>query len=99
MLFMSRSYNYPGDVPGAYVSAPVRSTASVIAICCALASFYFSGKGTESLGFILAFVAIGAGLLGGVRALSPRIRGGILSIAAVLLGVVGLAYALICAVV
>ena len=91
---MSRSYNYPGDVPGTYVSAPVRSMASIVAICCALGSFYFTGKDTESLGFILAFVAIGAGLLGGIRALSPRIRGGILSIIAVLLGVIGLVFAL-----
>ena len=86
---MSRSYNYPGDVPAPYVSAPVRSMASVIAIISALASFYFSSKGTESLGFILAFVAIGAGLLGGLKALSPKVSGGILSILAVLLGVIG----------
>jgi hypothetical protein len=87
---MSRSYHYPGDVPVPYVSAPVRSTASVIAIISALGSFYFSSKGTESLGFILAFVAIGAGLLGGIKALSPRVSGGILSIVAVVLGVLGL---------
>jgi hypothetical protein len=92
---MSRSYNYPGDVPAPYVSAPVRSTASVVAICCALASFYFSSRHTQSLAFILAFVAIGAGLLGGIKALSPRVSGGILSIIAVLMGVIGLVVALL----
>jgi hypothetical protein len=92
---MSRSYNYSGNVPSTYVSAPVRSMASVVAIISALASFYFSNRGTQSLGFILAFVAIGAGLLGGVKALSPRVSGGILSIIAVLLGVIGVLYALL----
>jgi hypothetical protein len=68
----------------------VRSTASVIAILCAFGSFYYSHRHTQSLAFLLAIVAIIAGLVGGVKALSPRVRGGILSIFAVLLGIVGL---------
>jgi hypothetical protein len=89
-------FNAPtGGVPGTYVSAPVRSGASIVAILCALGSFWFSSRGTESLGFILAFVAIGAGLIGGIKALSPRVNGGILSIIAVLMGLIGLIFAFI----
>ena len=91
---MSRS-DYPNSYPGPMMSAPVRSTASVVAILCALASFYFSHRHTQSLALLLAFVAIGAGLIGGVKALSPRVSGGIISIFAVLLGVLGIIVALL----
>jgi hypothetical protein len=91
---MSRMYQHPGNVP--MVTGQVRSGASVVAILCALGSFFFSARGTESLGFILALVAMVAGLLGGVKALSPRVSGGMLSIAAVVMGVIALVYALIC---
>jgi hypothetical protein len=77
-------------------SVQVRSTASVVAILCAIGSFIMSGRGTESMGFILALVAIGAGLIGGFRALSPRVSGGLLSIIAVELGVIAFVYAFIC---
>jgi hypothetical protein len=93
---MSRTYDPTNDLPATAVSAPVRSGASIVAILCAIGSFYFSHRGTESLGFILGIVAIIAGLLGGIKALSPRVRGGILSIAAVVLGAIALVYALIC---
>jgi len=91
---MSRS-NYPNNYPGPMMSAPVRSTASIVAILCALGSFYFSHRHTQSLALLLAFVAIGAGLIGGVKALSPRVSGGIISIFAVLLGVLGVIVALL----
>jgi hypothetical protein len=87
---MSRTYHHPGAMTGPAVSAPVRSAASVVAIVCALASFYFSSRDTQSLAFITAIVAVGAGLLGGVKALSPRVSGGILSILAVILGVIAI---------
>jgi hypothetical protein len=94
---MSRLYHpQGGDVPQPAVSGQVRSAASIVAIIAALASFYFSHRGTESLGFILAFVAMAAGLIGGVKALSPRVSGGILSIAAVVMGAIALVYAFIC---
>ena len=92
---MSRMYSNPGNVPVPAVSGQIRSGASVVAILCALGSFYFSSRGTESMGFILALVAILAGLLGGIKALSPRVSGGILSIAAVVLGVIALLFAFI----
>jgi hypothetical protein len=90
--------NHSGNLAPAG-NAQVRSGASIIAILCALGSFYMSGHGRELWGFILAFVAILAGLLGGLKALSPRVSGGILSMVAVLLGVVALLYTIICALV
>ena len=83
----------------AHLSAPARSGASILAIIAALASFYFSSQGREFWGLFAALVAIGAGLLGGLRALSPRVRGGMLSIAAVLLGVIAVLVALVALVV
>jgi hypothetical protein len=80
-------------------SGPVRSGASILAIVAAIASFYFSSRGREIWGLIAAFVAIGGGLLGGLRALSPRVSGGMISIAAVLLGVIAILVALIALVV
>lgn len=92
---MSRMYQHPGNVPAPAMSGQVRSGASVVAILCALGSFYFSSKGTESLGFLLALVAICAGLIGGIKALSPRVSGGILSIAAVILGAIAFLFAIV----
>jgi hypothetical protein len=88
-------YQHPGDLPAPAVAAPVRSTASVIAILCALGGFWMSGHGRELWGFILAIVAILAGLIGGIKALSPRVSGGILSIVAVVLGLVALVFTFI----
>jgi hypothetical protein len=88
-------YQHPGNLPGPAMSGQVRSGASVVAILCAIGSFIFSSRGTESLGFLLALVAICAGLLGGIKALSPRVSGGILSIAAVVLGVIAFVFAIV----
>jgi hypothetical protein len=85
-------YPHSDRVP---LSPPVRSAASVIAIVCAIGSFILASRGREFLGIFCALLAVGAGLIGGVRALSPRVSGGILSILAVLLGVIGLIFAII----
>jgi hypothetical protein len=77
------------------MSPQVRSTASIVAILCAIGSFVLSANGREFLALLAAVVAIGAGLLGGLRALSPRVRGGILSITAVALGLIAILVALI----
>ena len=87
------SYNRPEGGPVA--SGPAKSAASILAIVCAIVSFFLSARGREFLALFAAVVAIGAGLLGGLRALSPRVSGGILSILAVLLGVVAIVVALI----
>ncbi|MDB5322066.1 MAG: hypothetical protein JWN40_3697 [Phycisphaerales bacterium] len=92
---MSRLYNNPGDAAHPAVSGQVRSTASVIAIVCAFGSFYLASRQHQLFGFILALVAIGAGLIGGLRALSPKVSGGILSIIAVALGAIAIVYSLL----
>jgi hypothetical protein len=88
---------YHNDVPSTTgpISAPARSVASIIAIISALVSFYLSAHHHQAIGFLLALIAIGGGILGGVEALSPRVRGGLLSIAAVALGVIGIVVAII----
>ncbi|MBC8108854.1 MAG: hypothetical protein H7Z14_19880 [Anaerolineae bacterium] len=80
---------------GPVVSGPARSVASIVAILAALGSFYFSSNGREIIGLVTAFVAIAAGLLGGLRALSPRVSGGMLSIAAVVMGVIAVLVAIV----
>ena len=92
---MSRMYQHPGNMPVPAMTGQVRSGASIVAILCAIGSFIMSGQGREFWGFGLALVAVIAGLLGGVKALSPRVSGGMLSIAAVILGVIALVFALI----
>jgi hypothetical protein len=88
-------YRQHPNQSGPIVSGQVRSGVSILAIVCALASFYFSARGREAFAFLTAFVAIGAGLLGGLRALSPRVSGGILSILAVALGLIAILVALV----
>ena len=87
--------HYPDDLPAARVSAPVRSTVSVIAILAAIGSIVLASNGREFLGMFAAILALGAGLIGGVKALSPRVTGGMLSIIAVLLGVIGFVFSVI----
>ena len=90
---------HPPSSSGAQLSAPARSGASIVAIIAAIGSFYFSTQGREIWGLIAALVAIAAGLLGGLRALSPRVTGGMLSITAVLLGAIAVIVALVALVV
>jgi uncharacterized membrane protein HdeD (DUF308 family) len=80
---------------GGMVSPATRSTTSIVAIVAAIASFVMSGRGQEFIALFLAVVAIGAGLVGGLRALSPQVKGGILSIIAVVLGVIAIVAAVI----
>jgi hypothetical protein len=95
-----RSYDRPGDVPFPMArTGQAKSLASIVAILAALVSFYLSSQGREILALLCAFVAIGAGLVGGLRALSPRVSGGILSILAVALGAIAIIVALIALVV
>src|SRR5688500_14775147 len=91
-----RSYDRPDDNfshAGHYPLArtgQAKSLASIVAILAALVSFYFSAKSSGFLALVCALVAIGAGLVGGFKALSPRVSGGILSIIAVALGVIAI---------
>lgn len=85
-----RDLDYAPAVP-----AQTRSLAAILAIIAAVVSFYFSSKGEEFKALFAALVAIGAGILGGLRALSPRVSGGILSITAVVLGLLAVVVALL----
>jgi hypothetical protein len=67
------------------------SVPSIIAIVAAIASF---PMGTL-FGFILALVALVFGVIGFTVSLSPRVRGGVVSILATLGGVLGIVAALI----
>jgi len=73
----------------------VRSTVSLIAIVCAIGSFVLAAKGREMLALLCAVLAIGGGFLGGLRALSPRVSGGLISLLAIVLGVIGIIVSLI----
>ncbi|HZN65160.1 MAG TPA: hypothetical protein VFB66_07635 [Tepidisphaeraceae bacterium] len=72
-----------------------KSMAAIIAIVAAIVSFILSARGREFLALGSAIVAVGAGLLGGLRALSPRVSGGILSMAAVVLGAIAMIVAVL----
>jgi hypothetical protein len=74
---------------------PAKSVASIVAIIAAIVSFYLSSRGSEGFALLAALVAIGAGFVGGMKALSPRVSGGILSIIAVVLGAIAVIVALI----
>jgi hypothetical protein len=67
------------------------SIPSLIAIAAAIASFATGAM----WGFILAMVAVVFGAIGLVLALSPRVRGGIVSFVGVIGGLLGLLAAII----
>jgi hypothetical protein len=84
---------------GPAFSGQVRSTVSILAILAAIGSFVLAAKDHGFLGLLAALVAIGAGLIGGVKSLSPRVSGGLISIFAVLLGVIAIVFSLLAIVV
>ncbi len=65
---------------------PSFSLPSILAVVAAVLSFNFGA----TLGLVFAIVAIVLGALGVLLALSPRIRGGMISIVSILAGVVGI---------
>ncbi len=71
------------------------SIASIIAVICAVGSFFANAF----FGMVLAVIAIIAGLFGVLMALSPSVRGGIASTIAILAGGVGIVAAVIKAVI
>jgi uncharacterized membrane protein HdeD (DUF308 family) len=72
-------------------SSPAFSAPAIVAVICAVASFFF-GAG---LGLLLAIIAIVAGAIGVIMALSPSVRGGIASIISIVAGVVGILAAIV----
>ncbi len=65
---------------------PAFSIPSLVAAGALIATL-FTG---EALDLILSIVAIIAGLVGGIAALSPSVRGGIVSLASIVLGVLSI---------
>lgn len=61
------------------------SIASILAVVCAIASFFTGAM----LGVILAAAAIILGLVGAVTALGPGTRGGVVSMMSIFAGVAG----------
>ncbi|HEX8915452.1 MAG TPA: hypothetical protein VF796_24075 [Humisphaera sp.] len=81
--------NYRGNDPyrpGFRLQTPVKSMASIAAILCAIASFMVHNAAGK---MALAVIAIVAGLIGMVRAVSPNVSGGILSVVAIVVAVFG----------
>jgi hypothetical protein len=62
-----------------------------LALCAAV----LSARGRKLWALTGALLAIGAGMLGGMRPLSPRVSGGLISIVAVVLGTVAILVALV----
>jgi len=69
--------------------------AAILAVLCSLGSMFFSCSGHPGRGLVLAGLSIPFGLFGFIRAASPEIKGGFASIFAIVVGVVGIAVALI----
>jgi hypothetical protein len=70
-------------------------TSALLAVLASLGSMFLSCSGRPMWGLILAILSIPFGLVGFIRAASPEIKGGFASIISILVGVVGVAVALI----
>jgi hypothetical protein len=66
--------------------SPAFSLPSILAVVAAIVSF----KAGAFLGTLLAIAAIVLGLLGALLAISPRVRGGMISILSIIAGVIGI---------
>jgi uncharacterized membrane protein YccC len=75
------AYAHPAPRP---VLAQQRGLAAIGGLAAAVVAFFVG----PVLGFFLALFAILLGIVGFLRAASPRVSGGIMSIGAILLGVV-----------
>ena len=73
-----------------------KSIVSILAIICAISALFFAHN--AGLRFALAVGGVLLGLVGMLKALSPRVSGGILSMAAIVIAVLGLLWAIIDAV-
>jgi hypothetical protein len=70
-------------------------TSATLSIIAAVASFPISLTGHAIAGLIIAIISLPLGLFGLVRAASPRVSGGIISILAIILGGIGVAVAVL----
>lgn len=70
-------------------------TAAILAITVVIVSWISIFSGHPFWGFLLAALAVLFGIIGFIRAASPRVSGGILSILSIALGGVGFLLALL----
>jgi hypothetical protein len=70
-------------------------TFATIAIIAAVGSIVLTFIGSPVIGLLAAFAALPLGIIGLVRAASPKVGGGILSILAIVLGILGLGIAVL----
>jgi hypothetical protein len=68
---------------------------AILAVLASLGSMFLSCSGRPLWGLILAVLSIPFGLFGFLRAASPQVSGGFASIISIVVGVVGVAVALI----
>jgi hypothetical protein len=69
--------------------------AATLAIVAAIGSYIASCTGNWGLGLFAAIVAVPLGVVGLLMSASPRVTGGIMSIAAIVLAVIGVVLALL----
>ncbi|MFZ0243647.1 MAG: hypothetical protein WAL90_18560 [Desulfobacterales bacterium] len=65
-----------------------RGTAATISIIAAVASYFFTFSGHPIWGLIAGMISVPAGVFGMIIAASPRVRGGIISLLAIVFGAI-----------
>lgn len=70
-------------------------TGAILAIIAAFASYALSFSGHAIWGLLAALITLPLGIFGLLRAASPRVSGGILSIVALVLGVLAIGVAVL----
>jgi hypothetical protein len=71
------------------------STSAILAIIAAAGSYFMSFSARPFWGMLAALISIPLGILGLVRAASPRVGGGLLSLIAMILGVFAMGLAVL----
>lgn len=82
---MVTRYQTEQERPVVASPAPTFSLASILAVCCAIASFFVGAIA----GVVLAGAAIVLGLVGAVAAMAPGVRGGVASLVSIFAGIAG----------
>jgi hypothetical protein len=71
------------------------STSAIVAILAAVGSYLMSFSGRPFWGMLAALIALPFGVFGLIRAASPRVGGGLLSLIALVLGVLAMGVAVL----
>jgi hypothetical protein len=70
-------------------------TLALGAIIAAIVSFILTLSGSPIIGLVFGLISIPLGIFGVMMAASPRVGGGLLSIAAIVLGVIAIGFAVL----